>query len=259
MFTIKEDNPLDILKLKVKHSTFGVGTIIEFNGNSFTVQFTSKSSRFSYPDAFEKFLKFEDADIQLKIIEVIQELKHAESVQNALNEEARIVEMERRKADKVVGVKNKKVKDLDLLFSEDYHVAHLARQPILTYRQVEEQFGIKIKGFGRGINVTSTAVILISSIRKTDGNFVYHDRWTEDGDYLYSGEGKRGDQSMSKGNLAILNAEIEKKSIHLFVKFSPQEYYYQGVFKLKDYVYENDIDINNDLRKEYKFRLRKVD
>ena len=46
--------------------------------------------------------------------------------------------------------------------------------------------------------------------------------------------------------------------LHLFVKFSPQEYYYQGVFELVDYTYEDEKDEDGNIRKEYKFRLRKV-
>ena len=63
---------------------------------------------------------------------------------------------------------------------------------------------------------------------------------------------------MTKGNLAIKTAAHDGKEIHLFVKFSPQEYYYQGVFELVEYTYEDDKDENGDVRKEYKFRLRKV-
>jgi hypothetical protein len=63
---------------------------------------------------------------------------------------------------------------------------------------------------------------------------------------------------MIKGNLAIKTAAHDGKEIHLFVKFSPKEYYYQGVFELVKYTYEDDIDENGDVRKEYKFRLRKV-
>ena len=81
---------------------------------------------------------------------------------------------------------------------------------------------------------------------------------TAEGDYLYSGEGKTGDQSMTKGNLAIRDAACNGKKIHLFVKFSPQEYYYQGIFELVDYTYEDEKDENGNIRKEYKFRLRKV-
>ena len=87
---------------------------------------------------------------------------------------------------------------------------------------------------------------------------MYHDKWTAEGDYLYSGEGKTGDQTMTKGNLAIRDAARNGKKIHLFVKLSPQEYYYQGVFELVDYTHENEKDEDGNIRKEYKFRLRKV-
>ena len=63
---------------------------------------------------------------------------------------------------------------------------------------------------------------------------------------------------MTKGNLEIRDAAQNGKEIHLFVKFSPQEYYYQGVFELVDYTYEDDKDEEGNVRKEYKFRLRKV-
>ncbi len=63
---------------------------------------------------------------------------------------------------------------------------------------------------------------------------------------------------MTPGNKAIVEAKAQGKQIHLFVKFSPQEYYYQGIFSLADYTYEDDKDESGNLRKEYKFRLRKM-
>ena len=162
------------------------------------------------------------------------------------------------KIQEVKDVPTGKTRILDEMFGEDYHSEKLAREPILTYQQVEDEFGIRISGFGRGINLTDSTVVLVSSIKKGGGCFVYHDRWTADGDYIYSGEGRVGDQVMTKGNLAIKNAARDGKTIHLFVKFSPKEYYYQGVFVLVDYTYENDKDENGDIRKEYKFRLRKA-
>lgn len=150
-----------------------------------------------------------------------------------------------------------KSKDIAKGFGKDYNVDHLAREPILTYQQVEDQFGIRITGFGRGINRTDSAVVLISSVVKKKDGFVYHDHWTKDGEYIYSGEGKKGDQSMTAGNKAIVDAAVDGKTIHLFVKFSPQEYYYQGQFQLVDYTLEEECDETGVARKEYKFRLRR--
>ena len=100
---------------------------------------------------------------------------------------------------------------------------------------------------------------MISSIGKKDGKFVYHDHWTVEGDYIYSGEGKSGDQSMTRGNLAIKNAAADGKALHLFVKFSPREYYYQGVFEVVEENYVSEMDEDGAQRMEYQFRLRKKD
>jgi hypothetical protein len=63
---------------------------------------------------------------------------------------------------------------------------------------------------------------------------------------------------MTSRNRAIVDAATEGKVIHLFVKFSPKEYYYQGIFELTNYTYEDALDENGNTRKEYKFRLKKV-
>lgn len=94
-------------------------------------------------------------------------------------------------------------------------------------------------------------------MEKKAGSFVYHDHWTEDGDYIYSGEGKTGDQKLTKGNLAIANAADDRKAIYLFVKFSPKEYYFQGKVTCVDYFSETEKDESGCIRKEYKFILRK--
>ena len=247
---------MELIGLKVKHAVFGVGTITERDGNYITIEFAAKITKFVYPDAFEKFIKAEDSELQQAIMDEINNAKAASEQKRQAEEAARKAAEEQRRA--AVAFTAPKAKTLDEMFAPDYHAEKLARQPILTYQQVEDQFGIRISGFGRGINPTDSTVVLISSIGKASGNFVYHDKWTAEGDYLYSGEGKTGDQTMTKGNLAIRDAARNGKKLHLFVKFSPQEYYYQGVFELIDYTYEDEKDEDGNIRKEYKFRLRKV-
>ena len=247
-----------MIGLKVIHKTLGIGTIIEYKNSYITVEFETKTSGFVYPDAFEKFLAFENEERQRHIINEIEKKKAEVEEKKHAEETARKAEQERKSVTvQSLGAK-KKVKNIDEMFDKDYHVFHLARQPILTYTQVEDQFGIKISGFGRGINPTPTTVVLISSMAKAKDKFVYHDKWTADGDYIYSGEGKTGDQTLTKGNAAIVNADRDGKKIHLFVKLSPQEYYYQGVFELVNYTHEDEEDEAGNVRKEYKFRLRKV-
>jgi hypothetical protein len=251
---------MELINEKVNHKNLGAGEIISFDGQYIEIQFASKISKFSYPAAFESFLTLKDADKQATIQAELVKAKQIEEDKKRAEEETRRKAEEARKAAPaaVKPASGKMKKSIDELFSEDYHATHLARQPILTYQQVEDQFGIQISGFGRGINPTPSKVVLISSISKSDGKFVYHDKWSAEGDYIYSGEGKSGDQAMTKGNLAIKNAARDGKKIHLFVKFSPRDYYYQGVFELVDFIYENEKDESGSTRKEYKFRLRKV-
>ena len=62
---------------KVKHSVFGSGIITEFDGSYITVEFATKTSKFIYPDAFEKFIQAEDEEIQKSILMGIQAEKDA--------------------------------------------------------------------------------------------------------------------------------------------------------------------------------------
>jgi len=247
-------NRTDLINLKVKHHVFGVGIITEISDNYLTVNFATRESKFVFPDAFEKFIEADNKTVQAEIIEEIKRIKLTSDVQRKETEE-------NCKAKEEISTVDRKaistISNIEDGFGSDYNVEYLAKKPILTYQQVEEKFGIKIAGFGRGINKTPSAVVLISSIDKKRSGFVYHDHWTAEGDYIYSGEGKTGDQQMTFGNKAIVDAEREGKTIHLFVKFSPQEYYYQGIFSLVDYTYEDDIDEVGNVRKEYKFKLRK--
>lgn len=252
---------MELINEQVKHRTLGSGQITSFDGKYVTIQFPNKTSKFTYPSAFEVFLRLDNENKQSAILAAITREKQAEDDKKRSEEMVRKKAKETRNAAfscKIPSAGRPRAKSMDEMFSEDYHAAHLARQPVLFYQQVEEQFGIQISGFGRGINPTPSTVVLISSIGKAGGKFVYHDKWTSDGDYIYSGEGKAGNQSMTKGNYAIKNAALDSKKIHLFVKLSPQEYYYQGVFDLVDIAYEEEKDENGNTRKEYKFRLRKV-
>lgn len=238
------------------------GTIIEVN-DYFKVEFSSRIAQFPKDTFIKGFLTFKDEASQNEVAAAIEEAK-AEEARHA--KERRIAAEktaeERKKPDeeetaRKAGGKKKPVK-IDDMFGKDYHVEHLRRHPFLTYQEVENQFGIKVSGFGRGINITSESVVLISSIGKKAGAFVYHDHWTEDGDYIYSGEGKSGDQKLTKGNLAIFNAAKDGKALYLFVKLSSSEYYFQGRVTCVEHFTENEKDENGIVRKEYKFRLKKI-
>lgn len=250
-------NITDLLNTRVRHKTFGTGVITCISDNYLTIKFALKETKFLFPDAFEKFIIADDTIVQAEITKEINDKKLSVTMdQQKTDEVHKIKEENFTKCNQTVLDKGNR-KTIENRFGPDYNVKYLAKQPILSYRQVEEQFGIKISGFGRGINRTTSAIVLISSADKKKTGFVYHDHWTKNGDYIYSGEGKTGNQQMSSGNKAIVDAAHDGKTIHLFVKLSSQEYYYQGVFSLIEYTYEDEKDETGNIRKEYKFRLRK--
>lgn len=117
----------------------------------------------------------------------------------------------------------------------------------------------------RGLYITATELIAISVVNTESGYYVYHDRWIGAGEYLYSGEGKIGDQKETARNKAMINAIHERRPVRLLI-FDYSEfrrtheplYYDQGLFQVMDYEYSTDYGENRKLRKEYKFRLKKT-
>lgn len=87
-----------LVGVKVRHANFGIGEIKACSGNYLTIEFSSKTSKFIYPDAFEKFIKAEDADVQASIIKEINDTKAA-AEQKLLSEEAARKAAEERTAE----------------------------------------------------------------------------------------------------------------------------------------------------------------
>lgn len=59
----------NLINIMVVHCTFGDGIVTNTNGNIFEVKFegSGKTSKFSYPVAFQRFLKVKDSDLEAVI------------------------------------------------------------------------------------------------------------------------------------------------------------------------------------------------
>lgn len=68
----------DLLNKQVKHKTLGIGVVSAQDDKYITVDFPTKSSKFMYPAAFEKFLVPVDADVLKAINDEIAAAKAAE-------------------------------------------------------------------------------------------------------------------------------------------------------------------------------------
>jgi hypothetical protein len=90
MFHLEQgDRNMELIGLKVKHTVFGVGTITEKDGNYITVEFAAKTTKFVYPDAFEKFIKAEEPSVQQAITDEINDAKAASEQKRQAEEAAR--------------------------------------------------------------------------------------------------------------------------------------------------------------------------
>ena len=226
-----------IIGKQVTHKQYGEGTIVKVDDNSIVVDFGTTKKKFIL-DMFLGFFKVDD-EVSKVITEKI-----------AANKRAKAAEKEAEK-------RRREEEEFNAKFGADYNVGYLKRSPVLSSSDVEKIFGINRYGFGRGINVTDDAIILISSLIQDGMRYTYHDHFDVNGDFIYSGEGQNGDQTMNRGNRAIVEAAQNNKKIILIIKASPTEYMPQGEYYLVEYTVEDDTGEDGEQRKEYKFRLRK--
>jgi len=103
-------------------------------------------------------------------------------------------------------------------------------------------------------------VVLTTVLSKTPEESVenpYNDRF-EGESLLYTGEGRLGDQQMTRGNLA-LKMQIEKRfPIYVFQKRSPGKYMFLGQYNVVSVQTEKQYDVHGTLRNVFIFKLEKV-
>lgn len=80
---------LNLLKEKVSHKSLGEGTVVAVDDEVITVQFASKTSKFPFPAAFEKFLTARNPAIASMIQGMLGDIKAAEAKAKA-EQKARI-------------------------------------------------------------------------------------------------------------------------------------------------------------------------
>ncbi len=111
----------------------------------------------------------------------------------------------------------------------------------------------------RGISTPSDhrLIFLFSSSRGTE--YGYKDGWTEQGTYLYTGEGQRGDMVLQRGNAAIHDHMKNDKELHLFEASRAGFVIYVGEMAYQSMSYRSGPDITGQQRKIIVFELKPVD
>lgn len=253
-----------LLGKEIFNNVFGKGIILEIGEHvkvdfSGTVKTMAKDQFFDFNRPIDQKIN-DEIDLIVKEHEIY--LKKKEHEAKVRREE--LIERVRKESEKqkILEESSKRKttskKSFNEKFGSDYNLSLLKRTPVLTYKDVEEEHNIKISGYGRGINVKDNSVILISTVGGNSDHFTYHDRWNHDGYYEYCGEGSIGDQTLTAGNKAIIDASESGTPIYLYVKFGPKEYYPQGIMKLVEYKLVEALDKKGNLRKEYVFILKRI-
>ncbi|MEM0096405.1 MAG: YDG/SRA domain-containing protein [Candidatus Bathyarchaeia archaeon] len=134
---------------------------------------------------------------------------------------------------------------------------------VFSNREISRMFNVCTR---RGIRYSGNLktgishVVLTTVLSKTPEESVenpYNDRF-EGEVLLYTGEGKFGDQQMTRGNLA-LKMQMEKRfPIYVFEKKSPGKYIFLGQYNVVSVQTEKQYDVRGVLRNVFIFRLEKV-
>ena len=117
----------------------------------------------------------------------------------------------------------------------------------------------------RGIRYSSTynMITLITDTTGAIKDNVYLDIFdsTDDIDEFtlyYVGEGKVGDQLLTRGNLRLKNSSDDNTQICVYEYTGAKRYLYTGIFELVDIFKTKQHDENNNLRNVFIFKLKPV-
>jgi predicted RNA-binding protein with PUA-like domain len=108
----------------------------------------------------------------------------------------------------------------------------------------------------------ATPNILVFADPRSGERHGYFDQWAPDDSFHYTGEGQRGDQTMTKGNLAILNHRADSRALRVF-RGATGTVQYVGEFvldELEPYTVETAPSTGNGPpRRVFRFHLFPID
>ncbi|MDD6088388.1 MAG: HNH endonuclease signature motif containing protein [Desulfovibrionaceae bacterium] len=122
---------------------------------------------------------------------------------------------------------------------------------IISHKQLYTTFQCRNMGGMRRSNRLN-CLVLISDHTKG----FYEDKWFGN-ELHYTGEGKFGDQKISRQNKTLYYSKDNDIEVHLFEVFKRGEYVYQGIFELSNTPYEDiQKDINGEERIVWVFPIK---
>ncbi|MEM3765765.1 MAG: YDG/SRA domain-containing protein [Candidatus Bathyarchaeia archaeon] len=134
---------------------------------------------------------------------------------------------------------------------------------VLSNREISRIFDVCVQ---RGIRYNGSLqkaikhVVLITVLHKTTEESLrnpYNDR-LEDDILFYTGEGRVGNQEMTRGNLALKRQMTEGYPVFVFEKKSPGKYMFLGQYYVLSMHVEIQPDIKGQRRKVFLYKLKRT-
>ena len=124
-------------------------------------------------------------------------------------------------------------------------------------RELHEIFGGQRQG---GISTPTKAPFVLLITGDSGKQHGYSDEWTEDGLFLYTGEGQHSDMTFTKGNRAIRDHAANGKTLHVFEQDRKDKRFlrYLGEMEFLKAFYREAPDTSGKPRQAIVFQLRPV-
>lgn len=106
-----------------------------------------------------------------------------------------------------------------------------------------------------GISTPKGFPLIFIFTGETGKKYGYHDTFRDDGVFLLTGEGMKGDMSMVRGNLAIATHNKKGKTLQLFQILKRGMVQYMGQAQCLNHHYEKRPDVENKIRDAIIFEL----
>ncbi|MFH1723241.1 MAG: HNH endonuclease [Elusimicrobiota bacterium] len=109
-----------------------------------------------------------------------------------------------------------------------------------------------------GISTPARHPVILLFSGPSGGKHGWFDRWTEDGFYLFAGEGQKGEAGLAKGNLAVENHWKDGKDLHLFEQLGRGRVKYVGQMAFVGRHTQYGRDSRGKTRKDIVFELAPI-
>ena len=126
-------------------------------------------------------------------------------------------------------------------------------RPYNRRNDIHGQYGGQRQG---GISTPSKHPFIFLFTGQSGGQYGYKDGWTEEGVFLYTGEGQEGDMKFLRGNRAVRDHSKDGKDLLLFESLEKSGVVrYLGQFVCSSWDYVRGTDVHGSIRQVIVFQL----